>query len=62
VTASPADKHTLIPGTWQSASRRHVTARENEHALAFVRARSDATREDALANLCLALFIANEFI
>jgi hypothetical protein len=47
---------------WRLAFGRPATAREVEHGLAFLRVRSDTTREDALAELCLALFNANEFI
>jgi hypothetical protein len=64
----------LVDRAWLLAFSRPVTTAERDHALAFLKARTTALRprqdtaqsfsttEDALADLCLALFNANEFI
>jgi hypothetical protein len=64
----------LVNRAWLLAFSRPVTAAEREHALAFLKSRTAALREgkdtapsfstteNALADLCLALFNANEFV
>jgi hypothetical protein len=65
----------LVARAWRLAFGRPVTPRESERALGFLRQRGNAlgrgplversaafSREAALAELCLALFNANEFI
>jgi hypothetical protein len=52
-----------VPRAWRLAFGRPVTTAETERARAFLRNRTDAVgAEAALAELCLALFNANEFI
>jgi hypothetical protein len=46
-----------VPRAWQLAFGRPPTAKEIERAVSFLRQRTDA-----LADLCLALFNANEFV
>jgi hypothetical protein len=54
----------LVARAWLLAFSRPATPTETERALAFLRRRPDApaSPERALADLCLALFNANEFI
>jgi len=54
----------VVPRAWQLAFGRPATQAEVERALLFLRKRTDAETEfeTALAELCLALFNANEFI
>jgi hypothetical protein len=61
---SPAD---IVPRAWQLAFCRSATRTEIERAQSFLRTRTTAAKkpaplEAALAELCLALFNANEFI
>lgn len=52
-----------VSRAWLLAFGRPPTPSESERALAFLRKRSDsAPCEAALAELCLALFNANEFV
>jgi hypothetical protein len=61
----------IVARAWQLAFARPITPTEREHALAFLRKRTAALADagtaatpqaDALAELCLALFNANEFV
>jgi hypothetical protein len=52
----------IVARAWELAFGRPATPREGEQALLFLRKRADASTEAALAELCLALFNANEFI
>ena len=53
----------IVPRAWQLAFGRPPTPTESERARAFLRTRAGAaTFEAALADLCLALFNANEFL
>jgi hypothetical protein len=55
----------VVSRAWRLAFARPVTRAESERALAFLRKRTAALEEDrqaALAELCLALFNANEFV
>jgi hypothetical protein len=57
----------IVARAWLLAFGRPVTATESERTLAFLRKRTAAAKEAApleaaLADLCLALFNANEFI
>jgi hypothetical protein len=54
----------VVPRAWLLAFGRLSTPAEAERARAFLRRRADAgqDREAALADLCLALFNANEFV
>jgi Protein of unknown function (DUF1553)/Protein of unknown function (DUF1549) len=53
----------IVPRAWQLAFGRPPRAAESERALTFLRARADtATAEAAVADLCLALFNATEFV
>jgi hypothetical protein len=51
------DVEQAVPRAWLLAFGRPVTSPERERALSFLRG-----RKDALADLCLALFNANEFV
>jgi hypothetical protein len=51
-----------VARAWLLAFGRPVTPKESERALTFLRKRADAAKESALAELCLALFNANEFV
>jgi hypothetical protein len=69
-----ADPRYLVDRAWLLAFSRPVTTAECDHALAFLKDRTAKLRggqglvqsfsvsEGALADLCLALFNANEFI
>jgi hypothetical protein len=54
----------VVPRAWQLAFGRPATPAEVERAVLFLRKRTDAETEfeTALAELCLALFNANEYI
>src|SRR5262249_14379918 len=59
----------IVPRAWRLAFGRTPTRAETERALAFLEKRTEAApdarpspREAALAELCLALFNANEFV
>ncbi|MBI3875731.1 MAG: DUF1553 domain-containing protein [Verrucomicrobia bacterium] len=47
---------------WLLAFNRPITQSESDRAQSFLRARRNLSREDALAELCLSLFNANEFV
>jgi hypothetical protein len=58
-----ADPAAAVERAWLLAFGRPVTPEEREHALAFLLTRSAASPDRAaLAELCLALFNANEFV
>src|SRR5262249_43934083 len=53
----------VVPRAWRLAFGRAPTADEFDRARAFLRKRAEgADAEAALADLCLALFNANEFV
>jgi len=54
----------IVPRAWRLAFGRAPTAAEKERAVAFLKRRAEALGSDeaALAELCLALFNANEFV
>jgi hypothetical protein len=52
----------VISRAWRLAFGRPPTNKERERALSFLQNRADAGKEADLADLCLALFNANEFI
>ena len=57
------DPAAIVARAWLLAYGRPVTKAESERALAFLRSRGEETAaEPALAELCLALFNANEFL
>jgi hypothetical protein len=58
------DTESAIARAWQLAFGRSITAAEREHVLAFLHSRPAGTTgvEAALADVCLALFNANEFV
>jgi hypothetical protein len=61
--AKPED---IMSRAWLLAFGRPATAKEQERSLSFLRQRMDAAKEPSLeaavAELCLALFNANEFV
>jgi hypothetical protein len=69
------DRRELLGRAWQLAFARPITPAESEHALSFLRERETALAQnesageadhlrtsEALKELCLALFNANEFV
>jgi hypothetical protein len=52
----------VVARAWRLAFGRPATEAERQRALRFLRSRSGPYSEPALAELCLALFNANEFI
>jgi hypothetical protein len=57
------DQEKVVAQAWLLAFGRPVTPAETQRALAFLRQRTAAAgSEAALAELCLALFNANEFV
>jgi hypothetical protein len=63
LTECGSEPENLVARAWLLAFGRPCTQAERERSLDFLRRRSDAaTRETALAELCLALFNSNEFV